>query len=56
MNRTSRSLSLRALHTFAAGALVAGCSTNPATGKNEISLVSESQEIEIIDLNFEDYH
>jgi len=28
-------------------ALLAGCSTNPATGKQEISLVSESQEIEI---------
>src|SRR5262249_55338051 len=26
-------------------ACLAGCSTNPATGRNEISLVSESQEI-----------
>ena len=29
------------------GALVAGCARNPVTGKNEISLVSESQEIEM---------
>src|SRR6185369_3240615 len=29
------------------GALLAGCATNPATGKREISLVSESQEIEL---------
>lgn len=39
----------RAARAFAAsmflGALGAGCATNPATGKSEISLVSESQEI-----------
>src|SRR5213075_3597638 len=28
-----------------AGALLAGCARNPATGKNELMLVSESQEI-----------
>src|ERR1044071_4001456 len=28
-------------------ALLVGCATNPATGKREISLVSESQEIEL---------
>jgi len=47
MNRTLRSLSLRFLPTCAAAAFVAGCSTNPATGKSEISLVSEGQEIEM---------
>lgn len=30
---------------YAVAALAAGCATNPATGKSEISLVSESQEI-----------
>ena len=29
------------------GVLAAACATNPATGKSEISLVSESQEIEM---------
>jgi len=48
MHATLRSLRLRVLQTFvAAAALVAGCSTNPATGKSEISLVSEGQEIEM---------
>jgi predicted Zn-dependent protease len=32
---------------FAAVALLAGCAVNPATGEREISLVSESQEIEM---------
>ena len=47
MHATFRSLRLRVLQTLAAAALVGGCSTNPATGKSEISLVSESQEIEM---------
>ena len=47
MHATLRSLRLRVLQTVAAAALVGGCSTNPATGKSEISLVSESQEIEM---------
>ena len=47
MNRTLRSLSLRFLSICAGATLVAGCSTNPATGKSEISLVSEGQEIEM---------
>ena len=47
MNRTLRSLRLRLLPLGAAAALVAGCATNPATGKSEISLVSEAQEIEM---------
>ena len=32
---------------FAPLALAAACATNPVTGKSELSLVSESQEIEI---------
>src|SRR5258706_9626560 len=35
-------------HTFAAGAalaLIAACATNPATGKRQIMLVGEAQEI-----------
>ncbi len=47
MSRPIRSPSLSVLHICAAAALVAGCSTNPATGKSEISLVSEGQEIEM---------
>src|SRR6185503_15557226 len=47
MNRSFRGLPHRFLSISAAAALVAGCSTNPATGKSEISLVSESQEIEM---------
>jgi len=47
MSRAIRSLYLRVLQSIVAGALVAGCSTNPATGKSEILLVSESQEIEM---------
>jgi len=35
----------RAAALLLAGALVAGCARNPATGKNELMLVSESQEI-----------
>ena len=35
------------LHLSAGAALVAACATNPATGKSEISLVSEGQEIEM---------
>jgi predicted Zn-dependent protease len=31
--------------TYAVAALAAGCATNPATGRSEISLVSESQEV-----------
>ena len=31
----------------AAGLLFAGCARNPATGKNELMLVSESQEIQM---------
>jgi predicted Zn-dependent protease len=37
----------RAVFLFAAGALAAGCARNPATGKNELMLVSESQEIQM---------
>jgi predicted Zn-dependent protease len=47
MIRSLRGLPLRLLQTCAAGAILASCSTNPATGKSEISLVSESQEIEM---------
>jgi|KBSSwiStaDraftv2_1062776.scaffolds.fasta_scaffold04663_4 predicted Zn-dependent protease len=47
MIRPIRSHFLRLLSLCTAAALVAGCSTNPATGKSEISLVSESQEIEM---------
>ena len=34
-----------ALARYLCVALIAGCATNPATGKSEVSLVSESQEI-----------
>ena len=37
----------RAVFLLAAGAAVAGCARNPATGKNELMLVSESQEIQM---------
>lgn len=40
-------MNLRLLQLSAGAALVAACATNPATGKSEISLVSESQEIEM---------
>ena len=32
---------------FAPLALAAGCATNPVTGKSELSLVSEAQEVQI---------
>ena len=32
---------------LAAGAVIAGCVRNPATGKSELMLVSESQEIQM---------
>src|SRR5207237_10445674 len=34
----------RAIFFLVAGAMAAGCARNPATGKNELMLVSESQE------------
>jgi predicted Zn-dependent protease len=37
----------RAVFFLVAGALAAGCARNPATGKNELMLVSESQEIQM---------
>ena len=37
----------RAACLFAAGLFLAGCAVNPATGEREVSLVSESQEIEM---------
>src|ERR1700704_845027 len=37
----------RAALLLVAGAVVAGCARNPATGKNELMLVSESQEIQM---------
>ncbi|HEY9518369.1 MAG TPA: M48 family metalloprotease [Gemmatimonadales bacterium] len=40
-------MNLRMLQLSAGAALIAACATNPATGKSEISLVSESQEIEM---------
>ena len=40
-------MNLRMLQLSAGAALVAACATNPATGKSEISLVSEGQEIEM---------
>jgi predicted Zn-dependent protease len=40
-------MNLRLLQLSAGAALVAACATNPATGKSEISLVSEGQEIEM---------
>ncbi len=36
-----------AIASLAACAVAAGCATNPVTGKSELSLVSESQEIEM---------
>ncbi|RPH58984.1 MAG: hypothetical protein EHM89_11495, partial [Acidobacteria bacterium] len=44
----ARSRSSISLVAAAAGALlIAACATNPATGKREISLMSEAQEIEL---------
>jgi predicted Zn-dependent protease len=40
-------MNLRILQLSAGAALIAACATNPATGKSEISLVSESQEIDM---------
>src|SRR5687767_15944808 len=40
-------MNLRMLQLSAGAALVAACATNPPTGKSEISLVSEGQEIEM---------
>src|SRR5438270_9210344 len=37
----------RAIFFLVAGAMAAGCARNPATGKNELMLVSESQEIQM---------
>jgi predicted Zn-dependent protease len=37
----------RAVFLLVAGAAVAGCARNPATGQNELMLVSESQEIQM---------
>ena len=37
----------RAVFLLVAGAMAAGCARNPATGKNELMLVSESQEIQM---------
>src|SRR5437868_1133932 len=37
----------RAVFVLVAGAMAAGCARNPATGKNELMLVSESQEIQM---------
>jgi hypothetical protein len=35
------------LPSLLGGSLTAGCARNPVTGKSEISLISESQEIEM---------
>ena len=49
MTRRSRRLALVPFSTLLAAGLAAGvsCARNPVTGKNELSLVSESQEIEL---------
>ncbi|MGH7701746.1 MAG: M48 family metalloprotease, partial [Gemmatimonadales bacterium] len=38
---------LRAVGAALSISLLAGCATNPVTGKRELSLVSESQEISL---------
>src|SRR5687768_12330053 len=40
-------MSLKHIHLIATAALLAACSTNPVTGRREITLVSEAQEIQM---------